>query len=100
MASTISVRLESNILKDLDKVENKWQTDRSEAIRRLLINAVKNWKIKDALERLKERKITISEAAKDAEVSLWEMIDLAKHENIDWIGYNEEDLKRDLKLLE
>ncbi len=100
MASTISVRLESNILKDLDKVETKWQTDRSEAIRRLLINAVKNWKIKDALERLKERKITISEAAKDAEVSLWEMIDLAKHENIDWIGYNEEDLKRDLKLLE
>ena len=100
MASTISVRLESNILKDLDKVENKWQTDRSEAIRRLLINAVKNWKIKDALERLKERKITISEAAKDAEVSLWEMIDLAKHENIDWIEYNKEDLKRDLKLLE
>ncbi|MEK6907195.1 MAG: UPF0175 family protein [Nanoarchaeota archaeon] len=100
MASTISVRLESNILKDLDKVENKWQTDRSEVIRRLLINAVKNWKIKDALERLKERKITISEAAKDAEVSLWEMIDLAKHENIDWIEYNKEDLKRDLKLLE
>lgn len=100
MASTISVRLESNILKDLSKVENKWQTDRSEAIRRLLANAVKNWKIKDALERLKERKITISEAAKDAEVSLWEMIDLAKHENIDWIEYNKEDLKRDLKLLE
>lgn len=100
MASTISVRLESNILKDLDKVENKWQTDRSEVIRRLLTNAVKNWKIKDALERLKERKITISEAAKDAEVSLWEMIDLAKHENIDWIEYNKEDLKRDLKLLE
>ncbi len=100
MASTISVRLESNILKDLDKVENKWQTDRSEVIRRLLVNAVKNWKIKDALERLKERKITISEAAKDAEVSLWEMMDLAKHENIDWIEYNKEDLKRDLKLLE
>ena len=100
MASTISVRLESNILKDLSKVENKWQTDRSEAIRRLLANAVKNWKIKDALERLKERKITISEAAKDAEVSLWEMIDLAKHENIDWVEYNKEDLKRDLKLLE
>lgn len=99
MASTISVRLESNILKDLDKVENKWQTDRSEAIRRLLTNAVKNWKIKDALERLKERKITISEAAKDAEVSLWEMIDLAKHENIDWIGYDKEDIERDLKLL-
>ena|SRR3989338_11076319 len=100
MASTISVRLESNILKDLNKVENKWQTDRSEAIRRLLASAVANWKIKDALERLKERKITISEAAKDAEISLWEIIDLAKRENIDWIEYDKEDLKRDLKLLE
>ncbi len=100
MTSTISVRLENPVLKDLNRVEEKWRTDRSEAIRRLLDNALKDWKVKDVLERLKEHKITVSEAAKDAGVSLWEIIDLAKHENIDWIEYNREDLERDLKLLE
>lgn len=100
MASTISVRLAKTILRDLIKVEKEWQTDRSEAIRRLLAKAIKEWKVKDALEKLKEHKITVSEAAKEAKVPLWEIIDLAKHENIDWIEYNREDLERDLKLLE
>lgn len=99
MASTISVRLGKDVLKDLAKVEKKWQADRSEAIRRLLAQSIKEWKVKNVLEELKERKITISGAAKKAEVSLWSMIDLAKQEKIDWIEYNKEDLERDLKLL-
>lgn len=100
MASTVSVRLENSILKDLTKVENKWKADRSEVVRRLLNNAIKEWRVKDVLERLKEGKLTISGAAKEAGLSLWEVIDLAKRENIDWVGYNKEDLERDLKLLE
>ncbi len=99
MASTISVRLGKHVLKDLAKVENKWQADRSESIRRLLVWSIKEWKVKNALEELKERKITLGGAAKKAEIPLWSMIDLAKHENIDWIEYNKEDLERDLKLL-
>lgn len=99
MASTISVRLGKHILKDLVKVEKKWQADRSEAIRRLLVRSLTEWKVKDALEELKARKITISEAAKKSGVPLWNMIDLAKQEKIDWIEYNKEDLERDLKLL-
>lgn len=100
MASTISVRLGKPILKDLVKVEEKWQTDRSEAIRRLLAQAVKDWKVKNALDELRERMITISGAAKKAEIPLWKMMDLAKNEKIDWIEYSKEDLERDLKLLE
>jgi len=99
MASTISVRLGKDVLKDLAKVEKKWQADRSEAIRRLLVQSIKEWKVKNVLEELKERRITMSGAAKKAEVSLWNIIDLAKQEKIDWIEYNEEDLERDLKLL-
>jgi len=99
MASTISVRLQKSILNDLFKIEKKWQTDRSEAIRRLLVSSLKEWKINDALEELKARKITVGRAAEKAEVSLWRMIELAKKENIDWIEYNKDDLERDLQLL-
>ena len=98
MASTISVRLGKDVLKDLAKVEKKWQADRSEAIRRLLVQSIKEWKVKNVLEELKERRITMSGAAKKAEVSLWNIIDLAKQEKIDWIEYDKEDLERDLKL--
>ena len=99
MTSTISVRLGKSILRDLNRVEKKWHADRSEVVRRLLNEAVKEWKVKDALDELRESKITIGEAAKKSEKPLWRIIDLAGKENIDWIGYSQDDLDRDLKHL-
>jgi len=100
MATTISVRLDKSLLKDLSLIEKNWQADRSEAIRRLLAKAVNSWKIQNALERLREHKLSIGKAAEECEVSLWEMLDLAKEESIDWTAYSNEDLERDLRILE
>ena len=50
--TTISVRLDKALLKELSEIEKNWQADRSEAIRRLLTKAVSSWKIQDMLERL------------------------------------------------
>ena len=99
MESTISVRLKKPILKDIMEVEKGWQTDRSEAIRRLLVQAINDWKLKNALENLKLHKTSISKAARDCNISLWEMIELVKEKNVDWTGYSKEDLDKDLKLL-
>ncbi len=85
---------------ELLKIERKLQSDRSETIRRLLITAVDEWKIQNALEELRIGKISMGKAAEECEVSIWEMIERAKEKNVDWIGYSEEDLKRDLELLE
>ena len=99
MATTISVRLDKALLRDLSEIEKNWQADRSEAIRRLLAKAVSSWKIQNMLERLREHKISIGKAAEECEVSLWEMIDIAKENNIDWTGYSKEDLEADLEVL-
>ena len=99
MATTISVRLDKSLLKDLSKIEKNWQADRSEAIRRLLVKAVSSWKIQNMLERLKEHKISIGKAAEECGLSLWEMLDIAKEDNVDWTGYSKEDLERDLEVL-
>lgn len=98
--TTISVRLDKETQDSLKKVEQKWKTDRSEVIRRLLAQAIKEWKVENALEALSQHKISLSKAAEECEISLWEMMDLAKEKNIDWTGYSKEDLERDLKELE
>ena len=100
MAETISVRLDKELLKDLAEIEKNWQADRSEAIRRLLAKAVSSWKLQNALEKLRQHKISIGRAAEECEISLWEMIDIAKESNIDWTGYSKEDLERDIRILE
>ena len=100
MAITISVRLDKSLLKDLSVIEDNWQADRSEAIRRLLAKAVSSWKIQNTLEKLRERKISIGKAAEECNISIWEMLDIVKEKGIDWTAYSKEDLERDIKVLE
>jgi len=97
--ATVSVRLEKAILQDLTRVERNWQTDRSEAVRRLLVSALKEWKIKTALERVAAHRISVGKAAEECEISLWEMLDILKQKNIDWTGYSKEDLEKDIAFL-
>ena len=99
MASTISVRLEENMLSELDQVENKWKADRSEVVRRLLGEALEEWKKKETLEKLREHKISIGKASENLKINLYEMIDLAKEYKIDWIGYEEGDVAKELRNL-
>ena len=100
MAATISVRLDKSLLKDLSVIEKNWQADRSEAIRRLLAKAVSSWKVQNALENLRGRRISIGKAAEECKLSVWEMFDIAKENKIDWTSYSKEDLERDMKSLE
>lgn len=100
MSPTISVRIKEDTLKELDKIEKEWHIDRSESIRRLLNEAIKSWKIENSLEKLKQHKISIGKAAEECNISIWEIMDLAKEKNIDWMSYTKEDLERELKILE
>jgi predicted HTH domain antitoxin len=100
MATTISVRLEEDFLRDLTTVEKTWHTDRSEAIRRLLGEALKEWKLHHALEQIATHKMSVGKAAEDCGVDMWEMFALVKEKNIDWTGYSDEDLQKDLVLLQ
>ncbi len=98
--TTISVRLDKETQQDLRKVEQTWKTDRSEVIRRLLAQAIKEWKAENALELLSKHQISLSKAAEECSITLWEMLDLVKEKNIDWTDYSKEDLEKDLKELE
>ena len=100
MATTISVRLDKSLLKELSIIEKNWQADRSEAVRRLLAKAIGSWKLQNALENLRKHKISIGRAAEETGLSLWEMIDIVKENNIDWTAYSKDDLERDIKAIE
>ena len=92
----ITARVEDKYFDDLVRIGKEEQTDRAEIMRKLLAKAIKEWKIKRALEQLKERKITIRTAAALAETSYIEMLDLISDLDID-AGYSLKDLKVDLE---
>ena len=91
----ITARIEDKYFEDLKMIEKEEQTERAQVMRKLLAKAIKDWKIKKALELLKERKATFRKAAKLADVSYVEMLDLASKADLD-IGYSLKDLRKDL----
>jgi len=92
----ITARIADENFKDLKLIEKEEQADRAEVVRRLLSEAIKRWKIKKALELLKEHKVTLRKAAAMAGVSYIEMLDLASEQKID-IGYSLEELEKDTR---
>ena len=99
MTDTISVRFSKELQRDIAKIERKWQTDRSEVIRRLIIQAVKEWKLKNVVEEIRQHNLSIGKAAEECGVPISKMIDILKENSVDWTGYSKEDLERDLKIL-
>ena len=91
----ITARIEDKYFEDLETIEKEEHTDKAEVMRKLLARAIKDWKIKKSLNLLKEHKATMRKAARLADVSYAEMMDLASKADID-IGYSLKELRKDM----
>ena len=92
----ITARIDEKDFKTLKQIEEEEKTELAGVLRKLLSASLTEWKIKKALELLKEHKITIRKAASFAEISYTEMLDLMSKKDID-MGYTLQDLKKDIK---
>ncbi len=96
MPVTLTTRVDEKLAKLIDEIAKYEEIDRSTIIRRFLSKAVRDWLIEKNLKDYEEGKITLWQAAKNCELSLWEMINEAKKRGIT-ISYTLEDLKEDIK---
>ncbi|MCE2559082.1 MAG: UPF0175 family protein [Acidobacteria bacterium] len=94
----VSVRLPSALVRELDLIGGVEQSDRSTTVRRLLASAVHDWKLEHYARQYGEGKVTLARAARDAGVSLWEMMDYARSRKVP-AQYELEDLQQDLKTI-
>lgn len=98
MPVTITTRVEEKLAKLIDQIAKKEGMDRSTVLRRFLLKATKEWLIEESLKDYEDAKITLWQAAKRCNLSLWEMIKEVKERSIH-IPYTVEDLKKDIRVL-
>jgi Ribbon-helix-helix protein, copG family./Uncharacterised protein family (UPF0175). len=79
----------------LAELEQEMTADRSEVLRRLIRDGLKDWRKQKALDQLCEHKITLRRAAEMADMTYVEMLSLAAEEGIN-IGYTTDEFERDL----
>ena len=91
----VGSRLPGDLLRDLETIERVEQTDRSTAVRKLLYRAVSEWKKEHHARQYGDGKMTLARAAREAGVSLWEMMEYVRRRKIA-AQYDLEDLRKDL----
>jgi len=92
---TVTTRVPEEIFEDILNIEREEKAERAEVIRRLLADAIKRWKLKRALDGLRERKMSLRSAAKYAGLPYVEMLDEAEKAGIT-LDYSLRNLQLDL----
>jgi predicted HTH domain antitoxin len=92
----VGTRLPDTVVRDLEAIEEVEQSDRSTTVRKLLSRAIQDWKLDHYSRLYGSGKLTLARAAREARVSLWEMMDYVKNKKIT-AQYDFEDFQRDLK---
>lgn len=92
----VAARLPEPLVSDLKKIEAQEQSDRSTVLRKLLYDAVVEWKKEHAARLYAQNKLTLERASKEASVSVREMIEYFRSKKIP-VQYDLEDLEEDMK---
>lgn len=94
----VGTRLPLALLRDLEMIEEVELEDRSTTVRRLLSRAIREWKLEHYARQYGERKVSLARAAREAGVSIWEMLDYVRQRKIA-AQYDLDDLRKDVQTL-
>ncbi len=98
MSEAIGIRLDEHFLKNLDKMSREETLDRSAMLRKLLNLGFFDFMKQKAKQKYLEGKITLSEAAKMSNATVWEMKNYLVSCGYK-SAYSIEDLEEDMKKL-
>lgn len=93
----IATRVDKELLSEIIEVQNDMQADRAKVIRRLLDEGTRQYKLKKAMELLRDGKVTVSRSAEFADISIWDIMETMGIRKIS-IPYSAEDLRKSLEL--
>ena len=91
----VGSRLPSELIRDLEFIENVEQNDRSTTVRKLLYKAMGEWKLDYYAKLYADGKLSVARAAKECGVSIWEMLECLRVKKIP-SQYDFEEWERDL----
>ena len=98
MSEAIGIRLDKVFLKKIEKLGKEEVMDRSSTIRKLVYIGYNDFMKRKAAEDYMKGKITMSEAANNAEITIWEMEKFLVESGYK-SDYSIEDIDRELNLM-
>ncbi len=97
MTSILGVRLTKELEDAVEEVVKEESVDKSTALRMLVDAGYREWRLKRALERLREGRVSLWKASEMAGMTLWDFIDLIKKEGIEWAEFEADEVMQNLR---
>ncbi len=82
ISKTISTRIDDETAEKLEKIAKKENIDRSALVRKFILQKLKEYEIKQMTEFYQKGIVSLQEAASQANVSLYEIMEYVQKENI------------------
>ena len=83
MSKVIATRVNEDFMKDIELICKVEGLDKATVIKRLLTEGLKKWKLDYAIKLYCDGKVSLWRAARIANISLWEFIDILKEKRIE-----------------
>ena len=97
MSKTVSTRLKEKELKKLEEITNEEHLDRSSLIRRFILEQIKLHEMKKVSEYYRKGIMSLQEAATEANVSIYELMDYVQKEKIRPPIQSDEEINKELE---
>ena len=98
MSKPIGIRLPEDMLNEIEKLSAEEMEDRSTVIRKLVIIGYRNLRLEKATKEYLKGNITFSEAAHQANMTIWEMERYLVSQGFK-SSYSLTDLEKEMKIL-
>ena len=82
MSKTISTRIDDETADKLEKIAEKENIDRSALVRKFILQKLKEYEIEQMTKLYQKGVVSLQEAASQANVSLYEIMEYVQKENI------------------
>jgi predicted HTH domain antitoxin len=87
------VRLDSELERAVEEVVKQESVDKSTALRMLVGEGYKEWKLRRAIQQLKDGKVSVWKASKLAGMTLWDFVEMIKKEDgLRWAEFDTKEL--------
>lgn len=97
MDKTISTRIDDKDAEKLEKIAEKENIDRSALVRKFILQKLKEYDIKEMTELYQKGVVSLQEAASQANVSLYEIMEYVQKENIRPPDQTKEDILAEIE---
>jgi metal-responsive CopG/Arc/MetJ family transcriptional regulator len=95
---SLGIRLDKKMVKELNQIADEEHVDRTTVIRKLIAEAIENYKMDMVLRKYEQGKIRISKAAEDTGLTVGEIEEYMVKKGYRSI-YSTVDLEREMELL-